>query len=193
VDASSITLGAVLSQPGEDELDHTISFARRKLLTTEKHYMTTEREGLAMVYALQNSRHYLLGSHFNMYTNHSTLIYLLNKPLLGGIICIWLFLFQEYDFKFIVKPGKLNARTDHFSWILIGEDVGNLDDSLLDEHFFSVQMVDDHFVEIILYLSTRVAPSDMTTDKKKQLVVKEANYQLIEGNTYKLGIDGILR
>jgi hypothetical protein len=35
VDASSILLGIILAQPGEGELDHTISFANRKLSITE--------------------------------------------------------------------------------------------------------------------------------------------------------------
>jgi hypothetical protein len=39
---------------------------------------------IAMVYALQKFRHYLLGSHFKMYTNHSALKYLVNKPVWGG-------------------------------------------------------------------------------------------------------------
>ena len=43
----------------------------------------TEREGLVMVYALQKFRHYLLGTHFNMFIDHSTLKYLVNKPVLG--------------------------------------------------------------------------------------------------------------
>jgi hypothetical protein len=83
VDTSSITLDELLSQPGEGELDHLIVFASRKLSTVEKNYTTTEREGLEMVYALQKFRHYLLGSHFKMYTDHSTLRYLVNKPVLG--------------------------------------------------------------------------------------------------------------
>jgi hypothetical protein len=70
------------------------------------------------------------GPHFKMYTYHSTLRYLVNKPVLGMRICRWLLLFQEYDFIFIVKLGKLNAGPYHFSWILIGEDAGNLDGSL---------------------------------------------------------------
>jgi hypothetical protein len=102
-----------------------------------------------------------------MYIDHSTIRYLVNKPLLGGRIYTWLFSFQEYDFKVIFKPGKLNAGPDHLSWILTGQDAGNLDDSLLDAHSFSVQMVDDHFVEIVQYLSIRVAPSDMTIAQNK--------------------------
>ena len=84
VDASSIALGVILAQPGEGGIDHPIVFASRKLSSTERNYTTTEREGLAMVYALQKFRHYLLGSHFKMFTDHSTLKYLVNKPVLGG-------------------------------------------------------------------------------------------------------------
>ena len=71
VDASSIALGVVLTQPGEGDLDHSITFSSRKLPFMEKNYMTTEREGFAMLYGLQKFRHYLLGSHFNMFTHHS--------------------------------------------------------------------------------------------------------------------------
>ena len=36
---------------------------------------------------------------------YSALKYLVNKPLLGGRICRWLLLFQEYDSEVVVKPG----------------------------------------------------------------------------------------
>jgi hypothetical protein len=73
VDTSSIALGVVLAQPGAGDIDHPLSFASRKLSTVEINYTTTKREGLAMVYALQKFRHYLLGGHFKMFTDHSTL------------------------------------------------------------------------------------------------------------------------
>jgi hypothetical protein len=94
IDASAITLGAILAQPGAGELDHPITFASRKLSESEHNYNTTKREGLARVYALQKFKHYLLGKHFKMFTDHSTLKYLVNKPVLGGRICRWLLLFQ---------------------------------------------------------------------------------------------------
>ena len=62
-----------------------------------------------------NFRHYLLGSHFKMFADHSALKYLVNKPVLGGNICCWLLLFEEFDFKIIVKPGHLNTGLDHLS------------------------------------------------------------------------------
>jgi len=83
VDASCIALGEVLTQAGEGEMDHPIAFATRKLSKAEKNYSTTEHEALAMVYVLQKFRHYLLGGHFKMYTDHSALKYVVNKPMLG--------------------------------------------------------------------------------------------------------------
>ncbi len=70
VDASCIALGEVLTWASEGELVHPIAFTSRKLSKAEKNYSTIERKGLAMVYVLQNFRHYLLGAHFNMYADN---------------------------------------------------------------------------------------------------------------------------
>jgi hypothetical protein len=128
-----------------------------------------------------------------MYTDHFALRYLINKKVFGGEICIWLLLFQEYDFEVIVKLGNLNSRPDHLSCILLGEHVGNLDDTLLYVHLFVVQMVDDYFTNIVHFLSIGVAPPNFIVVQKKKLVVKAADYQLISRNLYKLVADGILR
>lgn len=89
VNASSISLEVVLEQPGEGDIDHLLAFASRKLSTVEINYTTIEREGLAMVYTLHKFRHYLLGGHSKMFTDHSMLKYLVNKTVLGGRICRW--------------------------------------------------------------------------------------------------------
>jgi hypothetical protein len=132
VDALTIALGAILMQSGAWELDHPIAFARRKLSESEKNYNTTERERLIMVYALQKFRYYLMGKHFNMFTNHFALKYLANKTMFGGRICRWLLLFQEFDFEVIFKPGKLNVGLDPLSRVTNGEEPINLEDNLLD-------------------------------------------------------------
>jgi hypothetical protein len=113
VDASTIKLGAIMAQPRAGDLEHPIAFARMNLSESKQNYNTTEREDLAMVYALQKFMNYLLGKHFKMFTDHSSLKYLVNKTVLGGRICRWLLLFQEFDFEVIVKPGKLNVGSDH--------------------------------------------------------------------------------
>ena len=146
-----------------------------------------------MVYALQKFRHCLLGAPFKMFTDHSTLKYLVNKPVLGGRICRWLLLFQEYDFEIIVKPGKLNVGPDHLSRIDSGEEPSNLEDNLPDAQLFSIQIVDEYYRDIIHFLTTGWAPVEFTKQQKKQLVVKAADFTLIAGQLYKLGLDEVLR
>ena len=114
MDASSIALGVVLAHLGEGDLDYPITFASRNLSSVEKNYTTIDREGLAMVYALQKFHHYLLGGHFKMFTYHYALKYLFNKLVLGGKICHWLLLFQEFAFNIIVKPSILNEGPYHY-------------------------------------------------------------------------------
>jgi len=113
-------------------MDHPIAFTSWKLSKAEKNYSTTEHEGLAMLYALQKFKHYLLRGHLNMYMDHFSLKYLVNKLVLGGTICRWLLLFQEYDFEVIVKPGTLNAGPEHLSQIGTGEEPNNLEEGLSD-------------------------------------------------------------
>jgi hypothetical protein len=160
-------------------LDQPIEFARKNLSESEQNYNTTYRESLAMVYALQKFIQYLLGKHFNMFTDHSTLKYLINKLVLRGRICRWLLLFQEFDFEVIVKPGKLNAGLDYLSRVTNGEEYTYLEDKFLEAKLFSVYITDEYFVDIIQYLSTGMAPPEYNTVQKKNLVVWVANYQLI--------------
>jgi hypothetical protein len=113
-------------------LDHPIAFASRKLSDSEQNYNMKEREGLSMVYALHKFKHYLLGKHFKMFTDHSALKYLVKKPVLGGRICRWLLLFQEFEFEVIIKPRKLNAGPNQLSRVTNGEEPTNIEDKLLD-------------------------------------------------------------
>ena len=120
-----------------------------------------------MVYALQKFRNYLLGAFFKMFTDHSTLKYLVNKPVLGGRICRWLLLFQEYDFEIIVKLGRLNVGPDHLSWIDSGEEPINLEDNFPDAQLFSIQIADEYYADIIHFLTTGRVPEEFTKHQKK--------------------------
>jgi hypothetical protein len=162
VDASSIALGAVLAQPREGDIDHPLAFANRNLSIAEINYTTTEREGLAMVYVMQTFCHYLLGGHFKMFTDHSALKYLINKPVSGGQICRCLLLFQEYDFEIIFKLGRMGKGPDHLSRLEHGEEPTSLKDTLPDSHMLTIRKMYDHFTDIEQFLSTGMAPSEYT-------------------------------
>ena len=128
-----------------------------------------------------------------MFIDHSTLKYLVNKPVLEGRICSWLFLFQEYEFEIIVKLGRLNAGPDHLSRLESSEEPTNLEDSLPDAQLFSIHIADDYFADIIEFLITRNALVDYSEKQRKQLVVKVADFTIIAGQLYKLGPNEILR
>ena len=134
-----------------------------------------------MVYALQKFRHYLLGASFKMFTDHSALKYLVNKLVLGGRICRWLLLFQEYDFEIIVKLGRLNAGPDHLSRIDSGEEPSNLEENLPNAQLFSIQSADEYYADTIHFLTIGRAPEEFTKHKKRQLVVKATDFTLIAG------------
>ena len=89
-----------------------------------------------------------------MYTDHFALKYLVNKPVLGGRICRWLLLFQEYDFEVVVNPECLNARPNHLSRIETGEEPTSLEEGLPDAQLFSMCITDGHFKDIIQFLTT---------------------------------------
>jgi hypothetical protein len=87
----------------------------------------------------------------------------------------------------------MNKGPNHLSRLEHGEDPTSLDDTLLDANLLAIMKVDDHFAEIVKFLSTRMAPRDYTLIQKKQLVVCTADFQLIIGQLYKMGPDEILR
>ena len=87
IDASGLAIGVILIQPGDEGMDYPIVYSNRKLNKAERNYLTTKREALGMVFALQKYRHYLLSNPFIFYTDHQALKYLVNKPLHHGRIC----------------------------------------------------------------------------------------------------------
>jgi hypothetical protein len=76
-------------------------------------------------------------------------------------------LFQEYDFEIIVKPGRMNKGPDHLSSLEHGEEPTNLEDTLPDAQLLTIRNIDDHFADIVYFLSTGMAQSEYTIHQKK--------------------------
>ena len=110
-----------------------------------------------------------------------------------GRICRWLLLFQEFEFEFVVRPGKLNVGPDHLSRINTGEEQTGVKDDLPDAHLFRIEAVPSELEEIAQFLENGQAPEGMSTKKKQILAMKAAPYSLINGFLYKMGLDNILR
>lgn len=115
-DASDYGLGAVLSQrinsTGEELV---IGYASRSLRKAERNYHTTEKECLAIVWAIKQFRAYLWGVEFLVETDHSALSWLHKMREPTGRLARWIMALQEYSFKIIHRPGRDNANADALS------------------------------------------------------------------------------
>ncbi|CAA7045210.1 unnamed protein product [Microthlaspi erraticum] len=136
-DASDYAVGAVLGQRKEKKL-HVIYYASRTLDEAQCKYATTEKELLAVVFAFEKFRSYLVGSKVIVHTDHAALKYLLTKKDAKPRLLRWILLLQEFDLEIKDKKGIDNGVADHLSRMKIDDDVP-LDDSLPDEHVYAVE------------------------------------------------------
>ena len=192
INASGLAIDAILTQPGEDGMDYLIIYSNIKLNKAEWNYLTTKREALGMVFALQKYRHYLLANPFIFYTDHQALKYLINKPLHHGRICRWLLLFQEFEFELVFQTGRLNVRLDDLSRIDKGQEQTGVEDDLPETHLFWIEGVPAKLEGIAQFLENGQAPDGMSMKKKQILAMKATPYNLINEILYKMGLDDIL-
>ena len=77
-DASDYVVGAILGQR-KNKVFHVIHYASKVLNEAQINYATTKKELLAVVYALEKYRSYLIGSKVVVFTDHAAIKYLLVK------------------------------------------------------------------------------------------------------------------
>uniref|UniRef100_A0AAV2KZK7 SCAN box domain-containing protein n=1 Tax=Knipowitschia caucasica TaxID=637954 RepID=A0AAV2KZK7_KNICA len=113
-DASAVGLGAVLAQgdPGEE---HPVLYLSRKLLPRETRYSTVEKEGLAIKWALESLRYYLLGREFDLETDHRALTWMNSMKDHNSRLTRWYLSLQPFLFKIRHRAGKTNVVADYLS------------------------------------------------------------------------------
>lgn len=113
-DASERGVGAVLLQgPTEDQ--HPVAYISRKLFPREVRYSTVEKEALAIKWALDSFKYYLLGREFTLETDHKALQWLERMKDTNGRITRWYLAMQPFRFTVHHIPGKDNATADYLS------------------------------------------------------------------------------
>lgn len=114
VDASNEGLGVALTQK-EESKEVVIGYASRSLSESEKKFTVTEKECLALVWAVKKFRPYLEGYHFIAVTDHIALNSLLRLKEPSGRLARWVLELQQFDFEVKYRKGTSNKVADALS------------------------------------------------------------------------------
>ncbi|XP_026400374.1 uncharacterized protein LOC113296277 [Papaver somniferum] len=165
-DASDYAVGAVLGQR-TGKLPHAIYYASRTLNDAQQNYTTAEKELLAIVFALEKFRSYLLGTKVVVFSDHATLRYLLAKKEAKPRLIRWIFVLQEFDIE--IKDKK-------------DEETIPLRESFPDEQLFSLQVAEPWYADTVNYLVSKQIPENLSRAERDKL--KRLAYQYIWDDPY---------
>ncbi|KAF8084968.1 hypothetical protein N665_0691s0007 [Sinapis alba] len=125
-DASDYAVRVVLGKRKEKKF-HVIYYASRTLDDVQCNYATTDKELLAIVYAFEKLRSYLIGSKITVHTDHAALRYLLLKKDAKPRLLRWILLLQEFDLVIKDKKKIENRVADHLSRLKVEEELALAD------------------------------------------------------------------
>ncbi|KAL4132494.1 hypothetical protein QTP88_009633 [Uroleucon formosanum] len=131
MDASSVEIGAMLLQRSEDgEALRLVYYISKKLTETKTKYHSGKLELMAVIWAVNKWRNFLLGIKF---TDCQTLVYLRAHRAMRSQVARWHDLLQEYEYDIQHRPGTKMAHVDALSRAPVTESGGStLDDVLTD-------------------------------------------------------------
>ncbi|KAK1648581.1 hypothetical protein QYE76_066386 [Lolium multiflorum] len=113
-DASDFAVGAVLGQRVDKKLN-VIHYASKTLDAAQRNYATTEKELLAVVFACDKFRSYIVDSKVTIHTDHAAIRYLMTKKDAKPRLIRWVLLLQEFDLHIIDRKGADNPVADNLS------------------------------------------------------------------------------
>jgi hypothetical protein len=124
----------------KDKKPYVIYYASKTLNSAQMNYITTEKELLAVVFACEKFRSYLVGSPVVVFSNHAALKYLLSNKDSKARLVRWILLLQEFDVTIKDKKGTENVVADHLLRLTIysTSDITQINDYFPDEYLLSV-------------------------------------------------------
>eukprot|EP00253_Pinus_taeda_P018125 PITA_18125 len=190
-DASDTAIGAV---PGQEEngLPYAIYFISKNMTLAELNYTVTEKEFLAVIYAINKFRHYITGYTTFVHTDHSAIKYLMNKSVTNARVTRWLLLLQEFDITIVDRPRKENIVANFLSRLKTNENIP-VDDSFPDEYLFVVSAHSPWYADIANYLVAGKLPSHLSHREERKIIQQSARYNWISGCLFHTRIDQEIR
>ncbi|XP_035832796.1 uncharacterized protein LOC118481696 [Helianthus annuus] len=198
-DASDFAVGAVLGQRREKHF-HPIYYASKTLNDAQENYTTTEKELLAVVFACDKFRSYLVLSKTIIFTDHAALRYLFAKKDAKPRLIRWILLLQEFDLEIRDKKGAENVAADHLSRLESPEIEKTREDRIGDEFPHEALMfLKAHeegfpwFADLANYLSTGDLVEGMTYQQKKKFFADVKHYIWEDPYLFRIGADQVIR
>ena len=180
-DASDFATGGVLGQRKE-KFFYAIYYANRMLNDAQLNYATKEKELLAVVFAFDKFKPYLIGNKVIVFTDHSVIKYLMTNKDAEPRLIRSVLLLQEFDAEIRDKTGSKNMVADHLSRLETPETIQKhnlqIDDTFLDEKILSLSYDETKpwFSNIANYLSAGITPPDLTYQQKKIFFAEVKHY-----------------
>ena len=120
---------------------------------------------LAMVFAFEKFRSYILGSHVIIHTDHATIRYLMEKKEAKARLIRWVLLLQEIDLEIKDKKGSDNVIADYLSRLEMtaGNEKGiEIAENFLDEQLFLLSVQTPCYADIVNYLACGIVPPEFS-------------------------------
>ncbi|XP_060969691.1 uncharacterized protein LOC133036929 [Cannabis sativa] len=172
-DASDYAIGAILGQR-VDRVFHTIYYASRTLNDAQLNYATIEKEMMAIVFACDKFRPYLIGNKVIVYTDHSAIKYLMTKKDAKPRLIRWVLLLQELDLEIKDKKGTENLVADHLSRLELEKSQNTKDvqinEQFPDEQLFSVRenLMVPWYADYVNFLAAKITPPELSRQQLKK-------------------------
>ena len=192
-DASDYAIGAVLGQRDGKSLN-VIQYASITLNKIQKNYATTEKEFLAIIFACDKFRPYIINSNVIVHTDHQALRHLLVKKDAKPRLIRWVLLLQEYDLQIADSRGKDNPVADHLSRMEgIVNDPVPMNESFSGEYLAKIDIVDPWFADYANYLAGKFLPPGMIRNQRMKFFNDLKYYFWDDPYLYRHGPDGMIR
>lgn len=178
-DASDYAVGAVLGQRFNKHFQ-PIYYASKTMNPDQENYTTTEKELLAVVFAFDKFRQYLVLTKTIVFNDHSALRYVFTKQDAKPRLIRWILLLQEFDVEIRDKKGVENLAADHLSRLenpnLNESDKGEIRDSFPDEQLMLIYDSEPWYADYSNYLASRVILEYMNRQERKRFFTQLKYY-----------------
>ncbi|KAL4564784.1 hypothetical protein LXL04_028855 [Taraxacum kok-saghyz] len=193
-DASDYSVGAVLGQR-VNKKPVAVYYASKTFSEAQLNYTTTEKELLAVVFALDKFRSYVWGSKVVIDTDHSAIRHLMKKKDAKPCLIRWILLLQEFDLEIRDKKGSENVVADHLSRLPVHMSSTmneEIQDSFPDEQLLFVTKV-PWFANYVNYLATGRMPEHWSKQKQKHFLSHVKRFIWDEPDLLKIGPNQVIR